>query len=224
MSATLLTAADVMAKREHTRATNYLLAVDAVAGGEVIEAADLADVIELAKKSADQFTADVRHTRERLALRASAARYDEYTAELLAARGQVAKYEAELEQFTARISRQIRELNARADELARLVAESKVAGRELLSKYTGPLRDRHAAAQRQADAADARIGQLRRTVRDLEAQLVQVRANPDQHRDGAVDAAEGAVERARAAMATAVAERDAAVAHVAEITAMMRAA
>lgn len=222
MTVVLTEAVQLTETRAKIREDIYRMAVDAAAAGEDVPADQLADAIEAAGKSADEFQADVKYKSERLRLKALADGYQQHQAELTAAREQVAKLEAELEQTAAALRSKIVPLATRANELTDLLTQAKQAGRDLFARYEGPLRDQLVQAQRRADSAALAVRENRSHLCKLQQQLDAVKERPEKFTANALTTTQCAVDRRRTELAESELARDAAGNEVTRLTIAMR--
>jgi chromosome segregation ATPase len=225
MSATVTSLKNVMGQlttRRNAAESEYLDLIESIAAGEHIDADVIHEVLDAAKKTAEQFQADVTAKTERLRLTKVAAGYHDHERQLLAARDEQEKLKQELERVTARLSAQIRDKQAECDERTRQMAEAKAAQRELLTGYRGPLKEQQQQAERRIATVESRMTALKRDMGRLEQQLQNVTANPTKYPDGTADRTRVGIANHRKELAAMEAERDAAAAEVSRITSAMR--
>jgi DNA repair exonuclease SbcCD ATPase subunit len=193
--------------------TGYADAVRALARGQKADAEKVAELLDAAGKTAEEFEADVQAHAERVRLRAVADRQADAERKLATSKAKIESLERKLEEAVAAIREEAAPLHEQVRACERELSAAREAEDTLRKTYPadGPARVEYAEAQRRERLADAKRKELAGMVRMAEGTIAGATADPAHHSADTAPLGERRLAGYREELAQAEAERAAAV-------------
>lgn len=201
----------------------YTDAVRQVATGAKTDPEKVAQVLDAAGKTPEEFEADVTAFAERLRLRGVADKQADAEKKLAAGRAKIDQLEKKLEEAVIAIREEAAPVHDAVRKAEADLNAARDAENTLRKTYPadGPARAEFAEAQRRERSADAKRNELREMIKRAEGTIRLATESPNHYGRDTVPDAEKRLAAYREELATAEAERTAAVRDMESATARM---